>query len=161
MCFPETPATQRTNEVPCNHMWPRGSRHMRWPPAPSSRGCRWRCSSAQWSCRAAPTHQSQLRSKNIHIFMHICKGQFNSWRHEQSWLDVAGLCKYVRVTGHDCSALCRTQFDFSVLRKQNILPLNVPVDHMMGVEMGKTLEKGNTRTQSDDRHPLQLKTNLL
>lgn len=35
----------------------------------------------------------------------------------------------------------RTKFDFGVLCEQNILALNVPVDHMMGVEMGKTLEK--------------------
>lgn len=51
---------------------------------------------------------------------------------------------------------CHTQFDFGVLREQNILPLYVPVDHMMGVEMGKTLEKKHEhtpgRSQMTDTH---------
>lgn len=33
-----------------------------------------------------------------------------------------------------------TQFDFGIFCEQNVLSLNVSVDHMMGVEMGKTLE---------------------
>lgn len=55
--------------------------------------------------------------------------------------------------------MCHTQFDFGVLREQNILSLDVSVDHMMGVKMGKTLEDIYTHThinrystQSDDRH---------
>lgn len=37
--------------------------------------------------------------------------------------------------------MCHTQLDFGVFCEQNILSLNVSVDHMMGVEMGKTLER--------------------
>lgn len=42
--------------------------------------------------------------------------------------------------------MCHTQFDFGVLGEQNILSLNVSVDHMVGVKMGKTLEDINRHT---------------
>lgn len=42
--------------------------------------------------------------------------------------------------------MCHTQFDFSILCEQNILSLNVSVNHMMGVKMGKTLEDKHTHT---------------
>lgn len=48
--------------------------------------------------------------------------------------------------------MCHTQFDFGILCEQNILPLYVPVDHMMGVKMGKTLENTDEDTQSDDHN---------
>lgn len=42
--------------------------------------------------------------------------------------------------------MCHTQFDFGILCEQNILSLNVSVNHMMGVKMGKTLEDKQTHT---------------
>lgn len=55
-------------------------------------------------------------------------------------------------------SMCHTQLDFGILREQNILSLNVSVNHMMGVKMGKTLEDThrNTYTLSDDLHRSQL-----
>lgn len=37
-------------------------------------------------------------------------------------------------------SVCHTQFDFGILCEQNILSLNVSVNHMVGVKMGKALE---------------------
>lgn len=60
--------------------------------------------------------------------------------------------------------MCHTQFDFGILREQNILSLNVSVNHMMGVKMGKTLQNTRTHrgTQSDDynHHKHEVKNTL-
>lgn len=44
--------------------------------------------------------------------------------------------------------MCHTQFDFGILREQNILSLNVSVNHMMGVKMGKTLKNTYAHTEA-------------
>lgn len=139
-------------------MWPPGSRHRLWPPEPSNREYRWRCSVDRSSYPAVPTLQSQLKHKkktfqNNHsrcIFMRcfcgcvICACVY-LWLcviAPQPCLEACG-CAWI-TTVH--VSLCHTQFDFSILCEQNILSLNVSVNHMMGVEMGKTLEDKHTPT---------------
>lgn len=48
--------------------------------------------------------------------------------------------------------MCHTQFDFGVFCEQNILSLNVSVNHMMGVKMGKALEDKRTHTKNTRSH---------
>lgn len=52
-------------------MWPQGSRHRRWPPEPSNREYRWRCSFDRSSYPAAPTLQSQLKHKKCRTISHF------------------------------------------------------------------------------------------
>lgn len=48
-----------------------------------------------------------------------------------------------------------TQFDFGIFCEQNVLSLNVSVDHMMGVEMGKTLEDKYVHTHTKKKHSIE------
>ena len=52
-------------------------------------------------------------------------------------------------------SMCHTQFDFGVLCEQNILSLNVSVNHMMGVKMGKTLEDKHTQNTHKHTHTVR------
>jgi len=45
-----------------------------------------------------------------------------------------------------------TEFDFGILCEQNILSLNVSVNHMMGVKMGKTLEDKDAHNEHTQTH---------
>lgn len=52
-------------------------------------------------------------------------------------------------------SMCHTQFDFGILCEQNILSLNVSVNHMMGVKMGKTLEEKHTQNTHTHVHTVR------
>lgn len=149
-------------------MWPQGSRHRRWPPGPSNKEYRWRCSFDRSSCRAVPTLQSQLRHKKYRTISHLRTTTiFASWCGSVIYVCMYDCVIVLQLRPEACRyawetavhvLMCHTQFDFGILREQNILPLNVSVNHMMGVKMGKTLKnkyaqtQAHIQTQSDDHN---------
>lgn len=79
-------------------MWPQGSRHRRWPPEPSNREFRWKCSFDRSFYPAVPTLQSQLKhKKNVGQF-HVSK-QPQSLLLYEVFLQTCDLCMYVWLCG--------------------------------------------------------------
>lgn len=155
-------------------MWPQGSRHRRWPPEPSNRAYQWRCSSDRSSYPAVPTLQSQLKHKKYGTISRLKTTTISAslwsvfaveWFMPVCFYDCVIVPQFCLEEACGCAgqttvhvSMCHTQLDFGILREQNILSLNVSVNHMMGVKMGKTLEDKYTdintqiHTQSDDHN---------